>query len=158
MIYNMLICLKFEFFGHSLRSHWEVISRKFAHKFAKSKYLKKFKINRNVLKIPLKMMYNMSMLPHQFSNERWWGGGGAHPEPPSSLKFCKSAYFHQSDFPKKTIPLTNFHLFPFHRWKHQSIKTSVQAKCVITLNIKFIWIKKIVSTACPCCTCTPLGN
>ena len=27
--------------------------------------------------IPFKMMYNMSMLPHQFSNERWGGGGGA---------------------------------------------------------------------------------
>ena len=29
------------------------------------------------LEIPLKMMYNMSMLRHRFSNERWVGGGGA---------------------------------------------------------------------------------
>ena len=31
-------------------------------------------------------MYNMSMLSHRFSNERWGGGGGGgRPEPPSSL-------------------------------------------------------------------------
>ena len=34
--------------------------------------------------IPFKMMYNMPMLRHRFSNERWGGGGGAL-EPPSSL-------------------------------------------------------------------------
>ena len=37
--------------------------------------------------IRFKMMYNMSMLRHQLSNERWggeWGGGGC-PEPPFSL-------------------------------------------------------------------------
>ena len=35
--------------------------------------------------IPFKMMYNMSMLRHRFSNERWGGGGGGvRPEPPSS--------------------------------------------------------------------------
>ena len=33
--------------------------------------------------IPFKMMSNMSMLRHQFSDERC--GGGGHPEPPSSL-------------------------------------------------------------------------
>ena len=26
--------------------------------------------------IAFKMMYNMSMLRHRFSNERWGGGGG----------------------------------------------------------------------------------
>ena len=26
--------------------------------------------------IPFKMMYNMSMLRHRFSNERWGGGEG----------------------------------------------------------------------------------
>ena len=31
----------------------------------------KFKLNRNLQRIPLKMMYNMSMLRHRFSNERW---------------------------------------------------------------------------------------
>ena len=36
--------------------------------------------------IPFKMMYNMSMLHHRFSYERWGGGGGGgRPEPPSSL-------------------------------------------------------------------------
>ena len=31
--------------------------------------------------IPFKMMYNMSMLRHRFSNERW-----GRPEPPSSFR------------------------------------------------------------------------
>ena len=70
------------FFGHPLRSHWGVISRKFAHKVAKSKYFEKFKLNRNLQTIPFNMMYNMSMLRHWFSNERW---GGGRPELPSSL-------------------------------------------------------------------------
>ena len=34
--------------------------------------------------IHFKMMHNMSMLRHRFSNERW-GGGGGRPEPSSSL-------------------------------------------------------------------------
>ena len=40
------------------------------------------------------MMYNMSMLRHRFSNERWergGGGGGAQNHLP--LLFCKSVYF-----------------------------------------------------------------
>ena len=40
----------------------------------------KFKLNRNLQTIPFNLMYNMSMLRHRFSNERW---GGA--ESPSSL-------------------------------------------------------------------------
>ena len=32
-------------------------------------------------------MYNMSMIRHRFSNERW-GGGGGRPEPPYSVKMC----------------------------------------------------------------------
>ena len=43
----------------------------------------KFKLNRNLLTIPFKMMYNMCMLRHRFSKERW--GEGARPEQPSSL-------------------------------------------------------------------------
>ena len=35
----------------------------------------KIKLNRNRQMIPFKMMYNMSMSRHRFSNE-WWGGGG----------------------------------------------------------------------------------
>ena len=42
----------------------------------------KFKLNRNLQTIPFKMMYNMFMLGHRFSNERC--GGGGRPEPPSS--------------------------------------------------------------------------
>ena len=45
----------------------------------------KFKLNRNLQMIPFKKMYNRSMLRHRLSNERWRGGGGARPEPPSSL-------------------------------------------------------------------------
>ena len=33
--------------------------------------------------IPFKMLYDMSMLRHRISIERW--GGGGRPEPPSSL-------------------------------------------------------------------------
>ena len=47
---------------------------KIAHKVAKSKYFEKFKLNRNLQTIPFNMMYNMSMLRHWFSNERWGGG------------------------------------------------------------------------------------
>ena len=39
----------------------------------------KFKLNRNLLTIPFKMMCNMSMLRHRFSNERLGGGGGGAP-------------------------------------------------------------------------------
>ena len=53
---------------------------KIAHKVAKSKILQKFELNRNLQRIPFKMMYNMSMLRHRLSNEWWWwwgvGGGG----------------------------------------------------------------------------------
>ena len=41
--------------------------------------------------IPFKMMYNMSMLRHPFSNEQWGGGGGGLNHLP--LLFCKSVYF-----------------------------------------------------------------
>ena len=73
-----IICSYFKslnFFGHPLRSHWGVISRKFAQKVAKSKYFLKNKLNRNLQTIIFNMMYNMSMLGHWFSNERW----GAEP-------------------------------------------------------------------------------
>ena len=48
----------------------------------------KFKPNRNLQTIPFKMMYNMSMLRHRFSNESGGGGGGGgRPDhvPSSSL-------------------------------------------------------------------------
>ena len=69
----MFIFLKFEIFSDT---HSGAISRKFAHKVAKSKYFEKFKLNQNLQTIPFKMMYNMSMLRHRFSNEQWGGGGG----------------------------------------------------------------------------------
>ena len=45
---------------------------KIAHKVAKSKYFEKLKLNRRLQTNPFKMMYNMSMLRHRFSVERWW--------------------------------------------------------------------------------------
>ena len=78
MIYKMFIFQKFEFFGHPLRSHWEsfrdllIISRN-QHIF------EKFKLNQNLQTIPFKMMYNMSMLRHRFSDERGGGGDGEVP-------------------------------------------------------------------------------
>ena len=36
--------------------------REIAHKVAKSKIFQKFELNRNLQRIPFKMMYNMSML------------------------------------------------------------------------------------------------
>ena len=60
---------------------------KIAHKVRKSKYFSKFKLDRNLQKIPFNMMYNMSMLRHRFSNERW---GAALNHLP--LLFCKSVF------------------------------------------------------------------
>ena len=40
------------------------------------KNFQKFELNRDLQRISLKMMYNMSMLRYRFSNERWGGGGG----------------------------------------------------------------------------------
>ena len=70
-----------------MRNHFA----KIAHKIAKSKYFQKFVSNRNLQRIPFKMMYNMSMLRHwfgfQMNNERGGGGGGGGGgvEPLSSL-------------------------------------------------------------------------
>ena len=44
--------LSLNFFGHPFWSNWGVISRKPAHKIAKSKYFEKFKLNRNLQTIP----------------------------------------------------------------------------------------------------------
>ena len=87
MIYNMLIfkyvdILNFsdstpEPFGESFRENLLIRSRN-------QNISEKFKLNRNLQTISFNMMYNMSMLSHRFSNERWGGGGGS-PEPLSSL-------------------------------------------------------------------------
>ena len=47
----------------------------------------KLKLNRNLQTIPFKMMYNMPMLRHWFSNERWMAALNHLP-----LLFCKSVY------------------------------------------------------------------
>ena len=55
----------------------------------------KFKLNRNLQTIPFNMMYNMSMLRHRFSNERWAvvvGGGEGGTLNHLPLLFCKSVY------------------------------------------------------------------
>ena len=67
-----------------------------AHKVAKSNIFEKFKLNRNLQTVALKMM---PMLRNWFSNERWvcyvigsqtnGGGGGLNHLP---LLFCKSVF------------------------------------------------------------------
>ena len=47
-----------------------VISRKVLIKSRNHKIFQKFKLNRNLQRITFKMMYNMFMLRHHFSNER----------------------------------------------------------------------------------------
>ena len=49
--------------------------REIAHKVAKSKIFQNFELNRNLQRIPFKMMYNMSMLRYRFSNEWCWCWG-----------------------------------------------------------------------------------
>ena len=48
----------------------------------------KFKLNRNLQRIPFKIMYNMSMLRH--GSQMNGGGGGLNHLP---LRFCKSMYY-----------------------------------------------------------------
>ena len=62
--------------GESVRENLLIKSRS-------QNIFEKFKLNRNLQTIPFKMMYNMSMLRHRFSNKR--GGWGWGAEPPSSL-------------------------------------------------------------------------
>ena len=72
------------------------ISRKSLVKSPNQNISEKFKLNRNLRRIPFKMMYNMSMLHHPFSNERWWvgggggGGGGRGALNHLPLLFCRS--------------------------------------------------------------------
>ena len=80
-IYNMFIFQKFEFFrtptpepfGESFLENLLIKSRN-------QNMFEKFKLNWDLQTIPFRIMYNMSMLRHQFSNERC--GGGGHHEPP----------------------------------------------------------------------------
>ena len=75
----MFIFQKFEFFraptpepfGESLRESLLIKSRN-------QNIFEKFKLDRDLQTIPFRIMYNMSMLRHRFSNERW----GGRPEPP----------------------------------------------------------------------------
>ena len=60
------VCLSSKFPRITLN---ELISRNSLVKLRNQNIFKKFKLNRNLRKIPLKMMYNMSMLRHRFSNE-----------------------------------------------------------------------------------------
>ena len=74
-----MICSYFNslnFFRQPFWSHGGVISRKLLIKSRNQNIFEKFKLNRNLKRIPFKMMYNMSMLRHRFSNELWGGGGG----------------------------------------------------------------------------------
>ena len=83
-----IICSYIKCLNIFSNSHSEAIESNFAkiaHKVAKSNIFEKFKLDRNLQRILFKMMYNMSMLRHRFSNGRWGGGGGGGAEPPSSL-------------------------------------------------------------------------
>ena len=64
------------------------ISRKSLVKLPNQNFYQKFKLNRNLLRLPIKMMYNMFMLRHRPSNEP--GEGGALNQIP--VLFCKSVY------------------------------------------------------------------
>ena len=80
-----IICSYFkylEFFGHPFWSHWESFRKNLLMKSRNQNIFEKFKLNRNCQMIPLKIIYNMSMLRRRFSNEQW--GAGAS-EPPSTL-------------------------------------------------------------------------
>ena len=68
-----------------------VTSGKFVHKSRNQNIFEKFKLNRNLQTIPFKMVYNMSMLHHRFSNE-WWRGLNHLP-----LLFCESVYIDVRD-------------------------------------------------------------
>ena len=73
----MFIFLKSEFFSDS---HSGAIGESFREnlliKSRNQNIFEKFKLNRNLQTIPFKMMCNMFMLRHRFSNELWGGGGG----------------------------------------------------------------------------------
>ena len=68
------------------KSHWGVIKPRNQNIF------EKFKLNRNLQMTPFKMMYDMSMLRHRFSNKRGGGGGGGggalNHLPLYSVKVC----------------------------------------------------------------------
>ena len=71
MIYNMFIFLKLEIFSDT---HSGAIGESFRENlFIKSRnqnISEKFKGSRNLQTIPFKIMYNMSVLRHRFSNDR----------------------------------------------------------------------------------------
>ena len=72
--YIYILCSYFKssnYLEHPFWSQCEVISRKLLIKSRNRNFLDKIKLNRNLHRIIFKMMYNMSMLCHRFSNERW---------------------------------------------------------------------------------------
>ena len=75
MIYQLFAF--YEFGSHQNFQKWPFgpISRKSLVKLRNQNTFEKFKSDRNLQRIPSRMMY-MSMLCHRFSNERWGGGGG----------------------------------------------------------------------------------
>ena len=90
----MFIFLKFEIFSDTYSG---AIGESFRENLLIGKsrdqiIFEKFKLNRNLQTILFKMMYDMSMLRHWFSNERWGGGGGGTLNH-LPLLFCKSVYY-----------------------------------------------------------------
>ena len=80
-MYNMSIFWRFEIFSNSHSGAFaESLLLKLLIKSGNQDIFQKFQLNRNLQEIPFKMMYNMSMLRHRFSNER----EGVRRELPSS--------------------------------------------------------------------------
>ena len=90
----MFIFQKFDFFrtptpkplGESFRENLLI-------KSGNQNIFEKFKLNRDLQTIPLRIIYNMSMLRHRFSNERWGGGGTLISY---SIKVCTKILIDQS--------------------------------------------------------------
>ena len=64
---------------------------------------KLFKLNRNLPTIPFNMMYNMSLLRHRFSDDRWGRGGGGGALNHLHLLLCKSVYYQGVLGPRHTL-------------------------------------------------------
>ena len=76
-----IICSYFKSLNFFSDTHSGAIGESFREnlliKSRNQNIFQKFKLNRNLQRIPFKMMNNMSMLRHRFSNERWGGGGSS---------------------------------------------------------------------------------
>ena len=71
----MFLFQKFEFFRTpTLEPFGESFHENVLIKPRNQNIFEKFNLNRKLQTIPFNVMYNMSMLRHRLSNERWGGG------------------------------------------------------------------------------------